>query len=66
MPNFDYFEGSFQTLTDKRDESFALLKLALTTPRFDKEPLERVREQFLVGARENEEEPERSPRAPGW
>src|SRR5690242_16950688 len=24
--NFDTFEGSFQTLTEKRDESFALLK----------------------------------------
>jgi zinc protease len=57
--NFDNFEGSFQTLTDKRDDSFALLKLALTKPRFDKEPLERVRDQFMVNARENEEEPDK-------
>jgi zinc protease len=57
--NFDHFEGSFQTLSDKRDESFALLKLALTKPRFDKEPLERVRDQLLVGARHNEEEPDK-------
>ncbi|MGE3872723.1 MAG: M16 family metallopeptidase [Parvibaculaceae bacterium] len=57
--NFDHFEGSFQTLTDKRDDSFALLKLALAKPRFDKEPLERVRNQLLVGARENEEDPDK-------
>src|SRR5262249_8679470 len=40
--NLDTFEGSFQTLTGKRDDSFGLLKLALTKPRFDKEPLDRV------------------------
>ena len=57
--NFDHFEGSFQTLTDKREDSFALLKLALTKPRFDKDPLDRVRDQLLVGARENEEEPDK-------
>lgn len=57
--SFDTFEGSFQTLTDKRDDSFALLKLALTKPRFDKEPLDRVRDQLLVGARDNEEQPDK-------
>src|SRR5262245_14692981 len=57
--NFDHFEGSFQTLTEKRDDSFALLKLALTKPRFDKDPLERVRDQLLVNARDNEEEPDK-------
>jgi zinc protease len=54
----DHFEGSFQTLTERRDESFALLKLALTKPRFDPLPLERVRSQLLVGASENREDPE--------
>ncbi|MGE0004100.1 MAG: M16 family metallopeptidase [Parvibaculaceae bacterium] len=57
--SFDNFEGSFQTLTDKRDDSFALLRIALAKPRFDKDPLDRVRDQLLVGARENEEEPDR-------
>lgn len=56
--NFDQFQGSFQTLTAKRDESFALLKLALTKPRFDKDPMDRVRDQLLIGARQNEEEPD--------
>src|SRR5688572_1105249 len=51
--SFDQFQGSFQTLSEKRDESFALLKLALTKPRFDKEPLDRVRDQLLIGARQN-------------
>ncbi len=56
--NFDQFEGSFQTLTDKRDESFALLKLALTKPHFAQDSLERVRDQLLVAARRKEEEPD--------
>jgi zinc protease len=40
--SLDYFEGNFQTLSRNRDRSFALLKLAITSPRFDAEPLERV------------------------
>lgn len=56
--NFDQFQGSLQTLSAKRDESFALLKLALTKPRFDKDPMDRVRDQLLVGARQNAEEPD--------
>jgi zinc protease len=55
----DHFEGAFQTLTERRDESFALLKLALTKPRFDAVALERVRGQLLVGAGENREDPQR-------
>jgi zinc protease len=55
---FDQFQGSFQTLTEKRDDSFALLKIALTKPHFAQEPLERVRDQLLVGARRKAEEPE--------
>lgn len=56
--NFDQFQGSFQTLTDKRDQSFALLETALTKPHFDQEPLDRVRDQLLVAARRNEEQPD--------
>jgi len=54
----DYFEGNFQTLSRNRDESFALLKLAVTAPRFDAAPFERVRQQFLVSARDDAEDPE--------
>lgn len=56
--SFDQFGGSFQTLTAKRDESFALLKVALTKPHFDKDPMDRVRDQLLIGARQKEEEPD--------
>jgi zinc protease len=54
----DQFIGSLQTLSAVRDQSFALLKLALTAPRFDPEPLERIRNQLLVNLREHEEDPE--------
>ena len=54
----DSFEGSFQTLSRNRDEAFKLLKLAITSPRFDEEPMERVRGQYLVSARLDLEEPE--------
>lgn len=47
----DYFRGSMRMLKDNRDEAFGLLKLALTSARFDAEPLERVRAQMLSNAR---------------
>jgi zinc protease len=53
----DHFRGSLQTLSQTRDEAFDLLKLALTAPRFDTEPLERVRGQILLGIRQDEEDP---------
>ena len=57
--SLDYFEGSFQTLARNRDESFRLLKLAVTVPRFEPEPLERVRQQFLVSAQGDKEDPDK-------
>lgn len=57
--SLDYFEGNFQTLSRNRDRSFALLKLAIASPRFDAEPLERVRRQFLVGAKDDDENPDK-------
>ena len=54
----DFFEGSFQTLTRNRAASVDLLKLALTAPRFDAEPLERVRQQFLLNVKEKEQDPQ--------
>jgi zinc protease len=57
--DLDNFEGNFQTLSKNRKDSFAMLKLALTTPRFDADPLERVRSQLLVGAQQNLEDPEK-------
>ena len=37
-----------KTLTRNRDEAFGLLKLALNKPRFDKEPVERMRRQLVI------------------
>jgi zinc protease len=44
----DDFTGSMRTLTETRDEAFDLLRLALTAPRFDAEPVERIRGQLLA------------------
>ena len=52
----DLFDGSLQTLTKNRDRAFELLRLALSEPRFDEEPVERIRAQILarIKAREND------------
>jgi len=54
----DFFEGSFQTLSANREQSLDLLRLALTSPRFDEEPLERVRRQFLVSVQDEQQDPQ--------
>jgi zinc protease len=54
----DFFSGSFQTLSETRDDSFDLLRLVLTSPRFDPEPFERVRNQILLGLQDEEQDPE--------
>ena len=43
----DSFIGRLRTLSVHRDEAFGLLHLALTKPRIDAEPLNRVRSQLL-------------------
>ncbi len=47
----DYVRGSVRTLSEHRDEAFDLLRLSLTQPRFDSEPLERARTQILSSLR---------------
>ncbi|HUF44414.1 MAG TPA: pitrilysin family protein [Aestuariivirgaceae bacterium] len=54
----DHFTGSLQTLSQTRDEAFGLLRLALTAPRFDAEPLQRVRGQILLGILQDNEDPD--------
>ena len=44
----DNFHGSLKTLSDNRNTAFELFRLAMTEPRFDKEPVERVRNQILT------------------
>lgn len=45
----DEITGSLKTLTDNRDTAFEMFRLALTQPRFDKEPVERIRAQIQAG-----------------
>ncbi|WP_373504336.1 M16 family metallopeptidase [Aestuariivirga sp.] len=54
----DFFEGSFQTLSRNSDASFELLRLAITSPRFDAGPMERVRQQFLLNVRSKLQDPQ--------
>jgi zinc protease len=46
--SIDEFTGTMRTLSERRDQAFELLRLALTAPRFDAEPVERIRGQLLA------------------
>ena len=56
--SLDAFSGSLRFLSDDRDLSFELLGLALTKPRFDEEPVKRMRSQFISSAAQDERDPE--------
>lgn len=49
---------SVTTLTENRDAAFAMARLALMQPRFDAEPLARIKGQLQVGLREQETDPD--------
>ena len=51
------FDVGLRTLTENREEAFRLLGLALTSPRFDIEPVERVRRQILSKLKQDENDP---------
>jgi zinc protease len=53
----DYFSGSISALLDYRGLSADLLRMALTRPRFDAEPVERIRGQYLSSVRRRVERP---------
>ncbi|MDX1484648.1 MAG: pitrilysin family protein [Alphaproteobacteria bacterium] len=53
----DNFRGSVRALVEHRDMAVDLLRLALTRPRFDAEPVERVRSQYLSSVRRRAERP---------
>ncbi|USG62132.1 insulinase family protein [Sneathiella marina] len=44
----DTFSGNLKTLSENTDEAFRLFGLAITEPRFDDEPVERIRAQILT------------------
>ena len=54
----EWFNGSFRSLSRNLDESVKLLALAINRPRFDQQPLERIRKQLLVSLRKKAEDPE--------
>jgi zinc protease len=54
----DNFGGTLTTLSANRDIAFDLLRLSLTDPRFDAEPVERIRNQLEARLRLDDEDPE--------
>ncbi len=54
----DNFGGQLKTLSRHKDTAFDLLKLALTQPRFDEEPLNRMRDSNLARIRSSMGEPD--------
>ncbi|MBN42584.1 MAG: peptidase M16 [Alphaproteobacteria bacterium] len=55
----DFFGGRMKTLTSNRDEAFNLLRLAVTRPRFDSQPIERIQAQVLAGIAASANDPNR-------
>ncbi|HZP77311.1 MAG TPA: pitrilysin family protein [Pseudolabrys sp.] len=53
----DYLHGSLRVLNEHRDEAFDLLGLALSSPRFDADAVERVRGQVLSVLRRDSTSP---------
>lgn len=53
----DTFSGSLRTLSENRDEAVRLTRLAINEPRFDAEPVERIRSQILTRIRASERDP---------
>jgi zinc protease len=56
--NLDSFTGGVRFLTDDKDLASGLLGLALTKPRFDAEPVARMRGQFVSQAADALKDPE--------
>lgn len=54
----DAFGGDLKTLTRTKDKAFNLLKLALTQPRFDAEPVERMKQANLMRIRSSLSNPD--------
>ncbi len=55
--SFDRFSGSMRALSANREESFDLLRLAMTAPRFEKEALDQRRAQTLSGINQAQQRP---------
>ena len=55
----DSFSVGLKTLSEYSDEAFEMLRLAMVEPRFDAEPVERIRGQILVQIVRGAEDPDR-------
>ena len=55
----DSLYGNFETLTSNRAKAVELLKLAVTKPRFDKDAVERIRQQLLANLAYAEKDPDK-------
>ena len=53
----DTFSGRLSTLTENREQAFELLRLALAEPRFDAEPVERIRQQIEADIQRRRNDP---------
>lgn len=56
--NRDTFGGHVKTLTKNKQKAFDLLRLALMSPRFDEEPVERMRQSNLSRIRHDMTDPD--------
>jgi zinc protease len=54
----DNVYGSMRMLADQRSEALELMRLAVTAPRFDQAPIDRIRSQIAAGIRAQERDPE--------
>ncbi|TAK48658.1 MAG: insulinase family protein [Xanthobacteraceae bacterium] len=62
----DCFRVSLRTLKENRNEAFELLRMALVAPRFDREPLERIRTQVLSTLKKDSTSPNDIARKQWW
>jgi zinc protease len=56
----DAFFGSLRTLAEDREEAFRLLQLAVNQPRFDADPLTRIRAQMIAGIEARANDPDQA------
>jgi zinc protease len=54
----DNIYGSMRMLAEERDEALDLLRLAITAPRFDQDPIDRIRGQMITGIQSEANNPE--------
>lgn len=54
----DYFTGTMQTLAQNMDDSFELMRLSINEPRFDNQPMERMRQAILQGLKRAKTNPQ--------